>query len=146
MHFFKNRSLKPPTVNTALIIDSTEATRIALSQLLTTEWPHLSVMTAETGIKGLKLACDLQPDLILLESDLEGLDSFQIAKVLRHLAETQNIPLIALTGQDAIEDQRIAGLTTTCHATVEKPISPEKLRQVIATVNGEVTATTLSSI
>jgi CheY-like chemotaxis protein len=97
------------------------------------------VIAAPDGSKGLHLAYNQRPDLILLEGELTGLDSFRTAKVLRHLPETRQIPLIALTREDVpSSDQQSACLKATCHASLIKPISTDSLIHTITALsNGE---------
>lgn len=119
-----------------LVIDSNKLSREALVNLVSSALPDATVIAAPDGSKGLFLAYNNRPDLILLEGELTGLDSFRTAKVLRHLPETRQIPLIALTREDTpIDDQRHAGLKATCHASLTKPISTDKLIQTITSLH-----------
>ena len=127
-------------MNTVLVIDNNLASRKALCDLLTLQWPHLTVITAENGPKGLHLAHELKPDLILLEDTLPGLDSYQTAKVLRHLPETHSIPLIGLTHLNPTTNQ--GGLQETCHAWLIQPVTSSDLATTISAfygVNNEIT-------
>ncbi len=128
-------------MNSVLVIDHNAATRTALQKLLTLQWPHIAVITAETGPKGLHLAHEMQPDVILLESGLPGLDSYQTAKVLRHLPETQFIPLIAIGQNQETSNSQINGLQNTCNAWLTGPIVPDDLVKAITSVR---TSSTLS--
>ncbi len=84
------------------------------------------------------MAYNKRPDVILLEGELTGLDSFRTAKVLRHLPETRQIPLIALTQENMpSDDQQAASLKATCHLSLTKPVSTDTLIHAITTLNGE---------
>jgi CheY-like chemotaxis protein len=125
-------------MKSVLVIDSNSLTRDELVNLISSVFPGVTVMAAPDGSKGLYLAYNKRPDVILLEEELTGLDSFRTAKVLRHLPETRQIPLIALTRADAPDDdQQWAGFKATCHASLTKPVSPDKLLHAIITLNGE---------
>jgi CheY-like chemotaxis protein len=125
-------------MKSVLVIDSNNLTREALVNLVLSAFPEATVIAAPDGSKGLHLAYDKQPDVILLEEELTGLDSFRTAKVLRHLPETRQIPLIALTREDvSSSDQHNACLKATCHVSLIKPISTDTLIQTITTLNGE---------
>jgi CheY-like chemotaxis protein len=121
-------------MKSVLVIDNNAKTRTTLQNLLTLKWPHISVITAETGPKGLHLAHEMQPDVILLECNLPGLDSYQTAKMLRHLPETQSIPLIALTQNQEQPNQQVIGLQGACHAWLTQPIAAEALVSAITSV------------
>ena len=122
-----------------LVIDSNNFTRDALVDLVSSAFPDATVITAPDGSKGLHTAYSKQPDLILLEEELTGLDSFRTAKVLRHLPETRQITLIALTRDDkSSDDQHSIGLKAACHASLTKPVSTDKLIHTITiALNGE---------
>ncbi len=80
------------------------------------------------------MAHEMQPDLILLECELPGLDSYQTAKMLRHLPETRTIPLIALTQPYQAPNAKVIGLQEACHAWVSKPIVDNELIETISTI------------
>jgi CheY-like chemotaxis protein len=128
-------------MKSVLVIDSNNLTREALVSLVSSAFPHVTVIAAPDGSKGLHMAHNNQPDLILLEEEIVGLDRFQTAKVLRHLPETRQIPLIALTRETTSKDehQNECLMKQTCHASLTKPISTEKLVRAITTLHGEGT-------
>jgi len=55
------------------------------------------VLSAADGKKGLKLALEQRPDLILLDIILPKLDGFEVLKALRADAVGKGIPVILLT-------------------------------------------------
>ncbi len=119
-------------MNSILVIESNNAMREALNDLLLLVWPELLVITADTTSKGLHLAQEHRPDLILLEGEMTGsITGFQAAKVLRHLPETKEIPVIAFTSPTYEDEQVINGLHETCHAWLYKPFSTNSLLKVI---------------
>jgi CheY-like chemotaxis protein len=125
-------------MKSVLVIDSNHLSREALVDLVSAAFPESSVIAATDGSKGLFMAYNKRPDVILLEGELTGLDSFRTAKVLRHLPETRQIPLIALTRDDVpSDDQYSAGLKATCHGLLTKPVSSDKLINMITTLFGE---------
>lgn len=125
-------------MKSVLVIDSNNLTRNALVDLVSSAFPEASVIAAPDGSKGLHLAYNKRPDVILLEEELVGLDSFRTAKVLRHLPETRQIPLIALTQENMVnDDQPAASLKATCHLSLTKPVSTDTLIHAITKLNGE---------
>lgn len=119
-------------MKSVLVIESNDAIREAVNDLLLLVWPKLSILTAATASKGLHLAQEHQPDLILLEGEMAGtINGFQAAKVLRHLPETKEIPLIAFTSPAFDNEQIIDGLQETCNAWLHKPFSADNLLNVI---------------
>ncbi len=62
-----------------------------------------TVLTAADGEEGLRLARAEQPDLVLLDLIMPGLQGFEVLKLLKAEAATSAIPVIVLSnlGQDS---------------------------------------------
>ena len=60
----------------------------------------------ETGPRGLAMAGDLVPDVVLLDLNLPGLDGFQVKAGLDRNAATRDIPVIAVTANATAQDLR----------------------------------------
>ena len=89
-----------------------------------------SVLIANDAEAGLTLARDEQPNLILMDIQLPGMDGLQATKLLKDDDATRSIPVIALTALAMKGDEeriREGG----CEAYLSKPISVAKF---IATV------------
>ena len=67
------------------------------------------VLTAVSGEKGLEIAKEKKPDLIVLDLMLPGIDGLEVCKILRHAKITADIPIIMLTAKNAEIDQ-VVGL------------------------------------
>ncbi|NLN28195.1 MAG: response regulator transcription factor [Firmicutes bacterium] len=81
------------------------------------------VATAYTGTEVLPLVESFQPDLIVLDLMLPGMDGFTITRKLRADAD---VPIIMLTARDGDQD-KIAGLELGADDYVTKPFSPREL-------------------
>ena len=81
------------------------------------------VATAYTGTEVLPLVESFQPDLIVLDLMLPGMDGFTITRKLRADAD---VPIIMLTARDGDQD-KIAGLDLGAADYVTKPFSPREL-------------------
>lgn len=88
---------------------------------------HFEVITAADGHQALAQAYQTQPDLILLDLMLPGLDGFDVCRELRR---TSNIPIIMLTARGE-EIDRIVGLELGADDYICKPFS---IRELIARV------------
>ncbi|MGC6426975.1 MAG: response regulator transcription factor [Akkermansiaceae bacterium] len=86
----------------------------------------LGVETAHDGAKGLQLAIQSQPDLVILDLMLPTMDGYQILKEMRRDTRTHNIPVLMLTAKSQIED-RILGLEKGADDYLTKPFSPKEL-------------------
>ena len=83
---------------TILVIDDVEVDRRTAEGILAKR--GYKVMCAEDGEKGLRLARETAPDLILLDYVMPGLNGIDVGKRLRGDEKTKNIPIIFLTGSD----------------------------------------------
>lgn len=91
----------------------------------------LSATTAETG---LTLARDEQPNLILMDIQLPGMDGLEAIALLKRDAATRAIPVIALTALAMKGDEeriRAAG----CDGYIAKPLA---YRDFLATISARL--------
>jgi two-component system phosphate regulon response regulator PhoB len=82
-----------------------------------------SVVSGEDGIKGAKT---IQPDLILLDLMLPGVDGLEVCKMLKHDSKTQHIPIVMLTAKGE-ESDVVSGLELGADDYITKPFSPKIL-------------------
>ena len=111
-----------------LIIEDNQA-NLKLTSLLMHHAGHavISAVDAETG---LTLARVEQPDLILMDVQLPGMDGFAATVLLKQDPVTSSIPIIALTSMAMKQDQeksRAAG----CDAYIAKPLRYKELYEAI---------------
>lgn len=95
------------------------------------------VLTAYDGNEALKLARENQPDLIVLDLMLPGINGLEICRILR---EESDVPIIMLTALTT-DDDRLTGLDLGADDYVTKPFSPRELaarvRAVLRRLPGE---------
>jgi len=111
-----------------LIIEDNPA-NMKLVSLLLLNAGH-TVLRATDAETGLTLARADQPDLILMDIQLPGMDGLAATTLLKKDAVTAAIPIIALTAMAMKEDQektRAAG----CDAYIAKPLRYQELYEVI---------------
>jgi two-component system phosphate regulon response regulator PhoB len=84
------------------------------------------VASAADGSEALRKARSAQPDLILLDLMLPGVDGLQVCRLLRHDPATATIPVIMLTAKSA-EIDRVLGFQLGADDYVTKPFSPREL-------------------
>ena len=80
---------------TILIIEDNLEIRENTEELL--ELADYNVYTAENGKKGVVLAKDIIPDLIICDIMMPELDGYGVLKLLSKSTKTANIPFIFLT-------------------------------------------------
>jgi two-component system, OmpR family, response regulator MprA len=81
------------------------------------------VAVAHEGNQGLDLFKKDQPDLVLLDVMLPGLDGVEVCKRLRTISK---VPVIMLTAKDGVGD-RVAGLDSGADDYLTKPFATEEL-------------------
>ncbi len=82
------------------------------------------VTVAPNGLDGLTIACDAQPDLLILDWILPGISGLDICLRLR--STDVQVPIIMLTAKDEVPD-RVTGLNAGADDYVTKPFSMEEL-------------------
>ena len=81
------------------------------------------VLVARDGVEALAVARREQPDLIVLDLMLPGLDGLEVCRALRR---ERDVPIIMLTARDA-EIDRVVGLELGADDYVAKPFSVREL-------------------
>lgn len=104
-----------------LVVEDEERIRNFLQRGLMYE--GYDVETAGDGQLGLQKTQDFNPDLILLDVMLPGIDGLEFCRRLR---ETNNVPVLMLTAKEAIED-RVAGLDAGADDYLVKPFALDEL-------------------
>ena len=84
------------------------------------------VECATTGEDGYKLATDYQPDLIILDLMLPGMDGHEVCRRLRESSETEDCAIVMLTAKGE-EDDIVRGLELGADDYIPKPFSPQVL-------------------
>ncbi|MFQ4138067.1 response regulator [Nodosilinea sp. PGN35] len=106
--------------------DIREIAKVSLQTLK--QW---QVLTAGSGEEGVAIAAQVQPDAILLDVLMPGVDGLQTLQLLKKTPATQLIPVIMLTATGGIvSEQQYAELGA--QAIMSKPFDPGLLGDQIA--------------
>lgn len=84
------------------------------------------VLTAPTGLEGLVTAQGERPDLILLDVMMEGMDGWEVLKLLKLDPATHDVPVVMLSARTEPRD-KIRGLQEGAVDYVTKPFSVREL-------------------
>lgn len=114
---------------TALLIEDNEQNRYLLTFLL--ERHGYRVVPAEEGERGIELARQLKPEVILLDIQLPRMDGYAVASALRSIEVLRDIPIIAVTSYAMMGDREKA-LSAGCTGYIEKPIDPATFMEEVA--------------
>lgn len=119
------------TPSIVLMIDDEPSTLEALIALLEAEGYRLEYATS--GVDGLKMAIDLQPDVILLDVMMPGVDGLEVCRRLRAKPEIAEVPIVMVT---ALDDQasRLQGIEAGADDFITKPYNKSELRARVRTI------------
>jgi diguanylate cyclase (GGDEF)-like protein len=90
------------------------------------------VLFALSGEKALDIARTQQPDLILLDAVMPGMDGYAVCRALRSAAETRDIPVIFITALKTPEDETGA-LAAGAADFITKPVNAAVVRARVRT-------------
>ena len=102
-----------------LVVDDVDVNVRLLEAKLTIE--YYDVLSCNDGATALAIAAEHQPDLILLDVMMPGMDGFETCRRLKAQAETRHIPVVLVTALDGRQD-RIRGLEAGADDFLTKPI------------------------
>jgi len=95
-----------------------------------------TVLTAADGPSALTLVATRQPDIVILDLGLPGLDGLDVTRAVRRRSD---VPIIILTAR-AEESDKLVGLELGADDYITKPFSPKELvarvRAVLRRVEG----------
>jgi signal transduction histidine kinase/ligand-binding sensor domain-containing protein/DNA-binding NarL/FixJ family response regulator len=82
----------------------------------------LAVDTAVDGHEGLQKAIETNPDLIICDVMMPGMDGFEVTRQLKNEFQTCHIPIILLTAHSS-DEHRMEGIDSGADAYIVKPFS-----------------------
>ena len=111
-----------------LVIDDEAPIRLLCRVNLEAE--KMEVLEASDGPTGLEKARNEEPDVILLDVMMPGLDGWQVAEELLDDDRTRSIPIVFLTARAEVRD-RARGLDLGGIDYVTKPFNPVELAPLV---------------
>ncbi|MEN9222708.1 MAG: response regulator [Thermostichus sp. BF3_bins_97] len=117
-----------------LLIDD-EPDIVRMIQITITAFVNWQVLVAYNGPEGIHIALTEQPDAILLDVMMPGMDGLETLQKLQGSPQTEQIPVILLTAKVRTPDQsRYADLKVA--GFISKPFNATQLpRQIAAYLN-----------
>jgi len=110
---------------TVLYIEDNPANLRLVTQLLG-RLPNIHMWSAHEPLLGLELAAENNPDLILLDINLPGMDGFEVLKLLRQRDQTRTTPVIAISANAMPKDIE-RGMKAGFDDYITKPINIQTL-------------------
>lgn len=117
----------PASPATILIIDDAQSSRAQISSMVEALGHH--AITARSGLLGLRMLREHDPDLVLLDVVMPDLDGFKVAAAIK--AVRRFVPLLMLTGLGDIESKR-RGQAAGADDFLTKPVAAVELQIRIA--------------
>jgi DNA-binding response OmpR family regulator len=115
-------------VTRVLVIDDEAPIRLLCRVNLEAE--SMDVSEAGDGPSGLAIARSEQPDVILLDVMMPGLDGWQVAEMLLDDPATRDIPIVFLTARADLRD-RARGIDVGGLDYITKPFNPVGLAGIV---------------
>ncbi len=112
---------------TVLAIDDQPDNLLSLRALLLEEFPSAQVLTASSGSRGLELAAAHDPDVVLLDVLMPGMDGFEVCSQLKANLQTRDVPVVFVTALQTERAHRLRALEVGAEAFLSKPIDPAEL-------------------
>jgi len=116
-------------INSILIVDDDEKLVLLLRTYFERE--HFVVYTASDGMMALNLLRRYEPQIMILDVMMPGIDGFEVCRRVR---QHNDIPIIFLTAKDE-ETDRLVGLNIGADDYVAKPFN---VKELIAIVNARL--------
>jgi CheY-like chemotaxis protein len=113
---------------TILVVEDNELNMKLVRSLLQLE--NYQIIEADNAEKGIQLAHDHHPDLILMDIQLPGMDGLKATEVISNDANLKDIPIVALTSY-AMEGDKEKALAAGCVGYISKPIETRYFSETI---------------
>src|SRR3989339_996781 len=110
-----------------LAIDDNDDNLLSLSALICEMFPEATVLTANSGEKGLLLAEKEDPHVILLDILMPGMDGYEVCKRLKSDKKLSRIPVVFITALRSDKESRIKALECGAEAFITKPMDEYEL-------------------
>jgi CheY-like chemotaxis protein len=105
-----------------LVIEDNEQNLYLMRFLL--EKNGFTVVEATDGVKGVEMAKETKPNLILLDIQLPKMDGYAVARELRKNGELAKTSIVAVTSYAMVGDRERV-LAAGADGYIEKPIDPD---------------------
>jgi len=121
----KTNALSSRTVSYLLLADDNEEMRYMLRDLFRSLGHEVAMV--EDGPSVLVALQEREPDLIVLDHAMPGMNGFEVCRRIKQNPFTARIPVLMLTAQSAIE-AKVEGFAAGADDYLAKPFDPRELR------------------
>ncbi len=106
-----------------LAVDDNSINLEIIEELLGSQY---NLMTASTGIEAFKMAKEFQPDLIILDIMLNGMNGYEVCQEIRKSSSLRHTKIIMVSAK-AMESDRLKGYQAGADDYFTKPFDGEEL-------------------
>jgi CheY-like chemotaxis protein len=117
-----------------LVVDDDEMVLMALEELLKPE--GYEVHAFSSGTEALKKLDEDGFDLLMMDVIMPEMDGFELCRRVRQKEKYKEVPIVFLTAKSRDED-RAKGLEVGANLFLSKPISPDKLIEIVGSALGQ---------
>ncbi|HBG04761.1 MAG: hybrid sensor histidine kinase/response regulator [Geobacteraceae bacterium GWC2_58_44] len=110
-----------------LAIDDNHDNLLTLKALLSIFLPEASLITSQSAADGIRRARLENPDTILMDIQMPGMDGIEATRRLKSYPGTQHIPIILVTAHRTDSACKVSGLESGADAFLSKPIDESEL-------------------
>lgn len=110
-----------------LAIDDNQDNLISLKAMIKDAFPKAWIFTALNGQLGIEMAVAEEPDVILLDIVMPGMDGFEVCRRMKTDLRLNEIPVVFVTAIKEDKDSRIRALECGAEAFLAKPIDESEL-------------------
>ena len=93
----------------------------------------IEVVSSGDGIEGYRMAKQVTPGIVILDTELPNLDGFQVCRLLKGDDRYQHIPIVFISSNDS-QDFVVKSERALCDLFLRKPIVADQLTQEIITL------------
>jgi diguanylate cyclase (GGDEF)-like protein len=112
-------------VSYLLLADDNEEMRLMLRDLFRSSGHEVAL--AEDGLSVLSAIQHREPDLVILDHAMPGMNGFEVCRRVKQNPFTARIPVLMLTAQSAVES-KVEGFAAGADDYLAKPFDPRELR------------------
>ena len=118
-----------------LVVDDNPDNLLSIKALIADLFDGFMTLTAGSGPEGIQMAKDEQPDVILLDILMPGMDGFEVCKILKQDITLRDIPVVFVTAQKENKENKIRALKAGGNGFLSKPIDEEEIvAQLLAVI------------
>jgi response regulator RpfG family c-di-GMP phosphodiesterase len=110
-----------------LAIDDNSDNLIIIKALINEMFPNATIFTALDGAKGIEIALETEPDIILLDIIMPEMDGYRVCKKLKAHPKTTDIPVVFITAIKDDKESRIKALEAGGEGFLSKPVEASEL-------------------